>query len=213
MEAWVEILPMLSASAKETILAECLKDGRKDGGSPEEAKPSLTKMVEVVHGEMRVFEQNLAALKEIMRSCEAQIKPQRVQKDQTEGANFYDGGTRLLDRTPSDGASATTVNLPPRPAKRPHIVTPDLQLSSGATKKQKNTASTTIPPVARWPPMTMTRAWSDGRATSSRRLPVGRPPDIIYRDGKWSYRNMVYDTIDSVYDAYIWDQRYPSVTL
>ena len=231
LEAWVQTLPMLSDSAKQTILADCLEDGRNredldevaSGGSSE-ARPSLTKMVELLDDEMRIFEQDLAELKETMRSCEARIKPQVVQKDPREGANFYDDGTRL-DRTssPDDGASTATGNLPPRPPKRPHLVTPDLEeATSGAAKMQKTTAWITTPPVPRPRPpkkRTDTRkgsvsdtAWAEGRATSSRDLPIQRPVRVFFRNRKWQYRSAsgddtFYDTVDRVYDAAIRDQQ------
>ena len=225
LEAWVQTLPMLSDSAKQTILADCLEDGRNredldevaSGGSSE-ARPSLTKMVELLDDEMRIFEQDLAELKETMRSCEARIKPQVVQKDPREGANFYDDGTRL-DRTLSDGASTT--NLSPGPAKRPYIVTPDLQetaqVSSGATKKQKSTASTKTRKPRKG--AVSDEAWARERATSSRDIPVQRPSGVCFvnlsKKGttpKWRHISAAgkltfYDTIDGAYDAAIRDQQ------
>ena len=201
LEAWVNSLPMLSDSAKEAIFADVRNAEDLDEVASGSAKPSLTKIEELLHGEMRIFEQDLAKLKETMRRCEAQMKrkfPQQ-QKDQ-------DGETRL-GPSPDDGAAF-------RPAKRPHIVTPDLQetaqLSSGATKK--STASTT---TTRGRNGTLSdKAWARERATSSRDLPAQRPVYVTFSSPGWNYRcatttgkNTSYQTIEAVYDAAIKDQQ------
>ena len=220
LEAWVNTLPMLSDTAKEAIFADVHNNAEDldevaSGGSSAVEKPSLTKIEELLHDDMRIFKQDLAELKETLRRCEAQIK-HKFPQQQTD-----DGETRLSP-SPDDGASMATGSF--RPAKRPHI--PDLQLSSGATKKQKATASTTCPPVSRQQPLTMTTslttkrkgilsdtAWAKHRSASSRDdLPVQRPVYVQYRsdNGKWRYARsgLTYDTIEAAYDAAIRDRQH-----
>ena len=225
LESWVNSLPMLSSLSKETILAECLEGGWVRNPEVPEATPSLTKMEELLHGEMKIFEQDLAELKETLRRCEAQIKTkfpqqqqQEQQKDQTEEEANYHGETRLETSSPDDGASKAAGSLPKRPAKRPHIVTPDHQetyhLLSGATKKQKRIASTKTRKPRKG--TVSDEAWARERATSSRDIPVQRPAHVefhnIRKNRKWMHRAYYgeatyHDTIDSVYDAAIRDQQ------
>ena len=158
---------------------------------------------------MRIFEQDLAELKETMRRCEAQIKRRFPQQQQQQQKGPTEDGETRLGPSPDDGAAF-------RLAKRPHIVMSDFQetaqLSPGATKK--STASTT---TTKGRKSTLSdAAWAKDRAASSRHdIPAQRPAYVHFHrlESKWRYThrasgiNEAYDTVDAVYDAALGHQQ------